>query len=348
MSDQPAQPPVDAPAVPPVVPPVAPAVPAVPPVEPQAQAQPPPETPPATPTPDVGAQRFEWTGKDGTSQSMTLQEMADRAEAGTAPAMDADARARFDTFEAAVKGGDPAASHKLLDLYATPQADPKAATVPQTEVEQLRDTVAQLQKTVQEGHQPVMDSIRAAQENRVVSGCIEQTKEQVPYLAHAQEGSKLVLAELNAMQEIAMRTHGWTAEQFRNHPESGKILSAAMVQVNGRLKNFAERFSTFTPAVASAAPAAPGTEVVNDQASKPGHSQPGIMVSPTGEVTDNRGNAVIQNAYGGMDVVPSVPLVSEPSGSAVAPTVAPTPSGPYSLDQMKANVRNRATEVAST
>lgn len=327
-------------------------------VEPQsgvpgAPAKPVTETPPKTPAvPDLDpSTRIEIPKKDGSGfQVATLQELADSYLEPKGES-DPDQAAKFKAFEEAVTKNDPTAAHALLDLYmprAAETVDKGAAGTDADRVAILEQQLAEI-KTSLDSQRPVVREIEEARIHSGVKSLIEQQKDKLPYLAKdAGISARMVTAKLAEYRQAATSQLGITEEQFNTHPRRQAILAAAFLDCERQLKGVADRFKGFDPAATVKPPAGTvAATVVDDQASPGAGHVPARYRMVNGQLVDTLGQNMQQAGHGPMEAIPSTPLASEPSGSAVgAETGAPVP-GAHTPDQLRANMRKRMQEITT-
>ena len=306
---------------------------------------------PAPVVPDLDPQtRMEIPKKDGTGyEEGTLQEMADALLEKRAEILDPDKTKKFEAFQKAVAENDPKAAHDLLDLYMPPadtKPKPVAADERMATVEKELQDIKQLL-----GRQtPIVRQIEDARIQGGVKNLITQHATNLPHLAkEINDGARRVTAKITEYRDAAKAHLGLSDEQFNNHPRRQQILARAMLDCEHDLKTLADRFRGFDPAATTGADgkAKPGTVAVEDQAATPVDRIPARFQVDGGRLVDTVGQVVTQARHGEMQTVPTEPLAGEPSGTAVGVAPVQQPSGPYDVDQLKANMRKRQQEIST-
>lgn len=311
-----------------------------------------PPTPQAPAVPDLDPQtQMEIPKKDGTGFEVgSLQEMADALLEKRAGKPDPGQAKKFELFEKAVTENDTTAAHDLLNEYmpaaeTKPAADGERIVALETELQELRKLVGD--------QSPVIQQIEDARIHGGVKNLIGQHAASLPYLAKdSEDGARRVTAQIAEYRDAAKRHLGLTDEQFNNHPRRQQILAQSMLDVERQLKALADRFRGFEPAAAVDANGKPkvGTVAVDDQTGGVAAAVdriPARFKVDGGRLVDTSGQVVAQARHGEMLAVPAEPLAQEPSGTAVGAVPVEQVSGPFTLDQLKANMRRRQQEIVT-
>ena len=338
-------------------PPAAPAPPAAaPPSQPAPQphaahAQPQPGTGPPTPeapTVDPGTEFYVPDGQGGETIA-TLQQLANRYAEPVAPTISAEDAKNFDLWKRA-SANDRGAIMELVKqtLPPEPAAQPKPEEL-QQKVAALEGKIADLGTQLSAG-KPILDGISQLSQQAKLGEFIAANKADVPYLAGHSEGANIALGELKNIERVAAEAK----VDLTDASSMRKAIALAMKRANATIEEHAKFYSTFKP-VESVAPVPPGSGLVNDQTpdgGSPDRIRARHYQTPDGQWHDRMAEnaAAVGAVPGGAPAnIPAVVPSSEPAGVSTRPMAPGAPNrGPYTTDQMIANMRATLVQQGST
>lgn len=214
--------------------------------------------------------------------------------------------------------GKPGAWERMQSLAASqpPQpGQPPAATsgaldpAVQAEINTMKQQLASVL--------PVANKIREVQDNAIVDGFVEQSKEQLPFLAKAPDRIELVRRFSNEVNN-ELRGRGINTGVL-NRNEQLQCLADAMTRANNYVQQYAQVFGSPPPA----APAAKPAGALNDQPrvdpNAPIYGARYRVVN--GQLIDAAGNMVVQDPSRSMHTLPTQ-IPEAPVGGAPVPAGA--------------------------
>lgn len=257
-----------------------------------APSPPAPAAPVADPQAGAGPQLspghvINWTDAQGNTKVSTLGQLIEAMESG-APKMSADELREFQTYQRAIKQGDPEAARQLFDMYATKPAAPAAsgATPPnEATSKEIADLRAQLQRV-----QAIAGPIEQAQHIQQAKMQIDSRADQVPYLAADPIGPTMVL---NIYKE---KVRQWQAGGMAiNQHTAPQIFNQALLEGENFLKSramAAAQIKASTGGQGAANGTVNGLPTVPN-ASTHGGAVIGAQQKPTGPVTPDQARQMI-------------------------------------------------------